>query len=153
MLSARVQALEEAIQKLVQVHSENMTAIKRAFATTDGHLWVLKQIGQDIVNGSVAFTEEYQEWRKKMVNEGEALTDYPGGDIINMDHYYELWNTMQDEKMKQLEELRAKEKEEAGGGPQKKEEEDGESPNEGTEDTGEPEGDPEEHGAEEPAEG
>lgn len=53
----KIAALEHAINRIVQLTQANHGEIAKAFALTDAHLWVLRQICCDIVSGKVIMVE------------------------------------------------------------------------------------------------
>jgi len=71
VLAVRVMALEAAIQRIIEVNTQNQEALKRAFLYTDAHLFVLKTICQDVVVDKVAKVE---------------------GGGLDLHHYYALFN-------------------------------------------------------------
>ena len=91
---AKIVALEQAIQQLVKIQNENQQALFRAFNLTDAHLWVLKQVCQDIVNGCV-------------ITRSEGLHD-----AVDMGAYYNRFNAFL--AMKAEEAAKEKVKREAG---------------------------------------
>lgn len=50
---AKIGALEKAMERMVSMVQVNQGEIIKAFQLTDAHLWVLRQICQDIVSGTV----------------------------------------------------------------------------------------------------
>ena len=53
VLAVRVQAIEDALQRLVQAQAANHSNLHQAFSLTDAHLWVLKMICIDIVEEKI----------------------------------------------------------------------------------------------------
>jgi len=53
ILAVRIQALEDALQHVTTVNQQNQEALKKAFLYTDAHLFVLRTLSVDIVNGTV----------------------------------------------------------------------------------------------------
>ena len=128
IVSAKVEGLESSLKKLTEVYSANMNAFGRAFAMTDAHLFVLKRISQDIANNSVHYSSDYQKWTKDAPGRW-----YPDEDnVLDMPYYYDLFNKMQERKVKAAREKEAmknapSDKEEEFGGDHGKTEDNGES--------------------------
>lgn len=72
----KIAALEQAINRLVEMQGTNHDEIRRAFTLADAHLWVLRQIVKDIVAETV------------MMASGPVKA-------VNMEAYYDLFNAFQ----------------------------------------------------------
>jgi len=89
-LVMRMNALEEGMQRLAEVHQQNLGFIQRGFALVDGHQWVLKRMMKDIVQGTVKLIDK----------ELEGL----GGPEVDEAHYYEIYRQHLEEQQKLAEE-------------------------------------------------
>lgn len=60
VLAARVQALENGLQRMSDALNQNSRGLQQAFHFTDAHIWVLQRILNDITKDQVVFssTEE-----------------------------------------------------------------------------------------------
>lgn len=94
---AKIAALERAMQQLVDAQRQNQAQLLQAFHLTDAHLWVLRQLGKDIVAGTV------------MLLSGPTPA-------VNMEAYYDLFNAHQQQEFEKA----AKAKAEAQGAPKTK---------------------------------
>ena len=74
----RVRALEEALNSLVQVQTSNQMEIRKAFMMTDAHLFVLKNISENICAGTLQTTKGVD------------------GDEIDFRFYYDRFNEGQE---------------------------------------------------------
>ena len=83
VLHLKVNALEGALKKLVELRTADINNIQQAFMFTDAHIYVLKTICQDVVKGEViklpdggvdleAYYEGYKIWRE---TETKRLTE------------------------------------------------------------------------------
>ena len=83
VLTARVQALEDALKRFVEAQAQNHAELHKAFYMTDAHLFVLKMVCIDIVEDKVVKTED-------------------GG--VDLGKYYESFNEMQKKRAEAAEE-------------------------------------------------
>jgi hypothetical protein len=90
-MGSRIFGVEAALQKLVEVHNRDMTNATKAFVMTDGHVFVINHILQDMAKGTVRYSESYQNWLAEHPD-----VPYPREDVFDLPHYFKLFNDMQE---------------------------------------------------------
>lgn len=79
LLHLKVQALEQALEKLTNLYVANLEVIKQAFTYNDGHFVILQMVCNDVARGKVRATPlhpeeiEFHQHRKK---QGLPIVDY-----------------------------------------------------------------------------
>jgi hypothetical protein len=107
--------MEKALEGFTKIYNTNMQAFGKAFAMTDGHVYVLNRMIQDIVKSCVYYSPAYMKWQSKNANG----VPYPGEDVFDLAYYFGEFNKMQERKMKEAQQKSqdapAKNAEEFGG--------------------------------------
>jgi len=103
-LSAKVDALENALQKFTEVYSTNMQAFSKAFMTTDGHVYVINRLLQDIAVGRAQFSVAYKEHLQLKPTE-----PFAGEDVFDLAYYFGQFNEMQQRRAEEAQKAAAKE--------------------------------------------
>lgn len=90
-MGARMFGIEEGLRRITEIRNRDMQNTTKAFVMTDGHVFVINHILQDMVKGTVHYSEQYQTW----LAENPDVT-YPREDVFDLPYYFGEFNKMQE---------------------------------------------------------
>ena len=104
ILRSKNDALENALQRFTEVYTTNMQAFSKAFMTTDGHVYVINRLLQDLATGQAHFSVAYRAHLETRPGE-----PYASEDVFDLAYYFGLFNAMQQRRAEEAQKKAAKE--------------------------------------------